>query len=101
MALTDALVLYEASEDEAAPLFVELPEWPIKGAEYVVDVQLLVEGVEVARDEVKLPAIWENDTVGRSLRREVRVWYDTVIAAHPEWRESPRALALKLTLVLR
>lgn len=97
----DALVIYEASLDEAAPLFVELPEWPVKDADWQVEVQLLVEGEDVAHDVVTVPAMWENDTVGRSIRREVRAWYDTVLAAHPTWRESPRALALKLTLVLR
>jgi len=96
----NAIDLYEASPDEAAPLFVELPEWPIKDAHYLVDVQLLVEGKEVARETVTVTAIWENDTVGRVIRREVRAWYDTVLAAHPTWRESPRALALKLTLQL-
>lgn len=100
MVARDSLVLYEASLDEAAPLFVELQEWPIRDAQYLIDVQLLVEGVEVARENVALDAVWENDTVGRAIRRQVRAWYDTVIAAHPGWNESPRALALKLTLAL-
>jgi hypothetical protein len=98
-AVGNALVVYEASPDEAAPLFVELPEWPVKDAEWQVEVQLLVEGEDVAHDTVPVAAVWENDTVGRVIRREVRAWYDTVLSAHPEWRESPRALALKLTLV--
>jgi hypothetical protein len=99
-AVGDAVVLYEASPDEAAPLFVELPEWPVKAAEWQVEVQLLVEGKDVAHDTVPVQAVWENETVGRLIRREVRAWYDTVLSAHPDWRESPRALALRLSLVV-
>lgn len=97
----DTLVLYEASLDEAAPVFVELQEWPIKAAEWRIDVQLLVEGKEVAREMVTLDAgkVWETDKVGTAIRRQVRAWYDT-IRGTLDVPESPRAIALSLTLAL-
>lgn len=93
-----ALVLYEASLDEAAPLFVPLPEWPVTDTEWAVHVQLLIEGAVMADDVVTVPAGWEEEPAGKAIRRAVRVWYDQQLSDHPTWKESPRAIALRLTL---
>lgn len=92
------LVLYEASADEAAPVFAPLPEWPVLPAEWAVTVQLILEGRVIEEAVIPVPAEWEAEAVGRTIRRQVRAWLDEARGRHEGLRESPQAAAVRLSL---
>jgi hypothetical protein len=95
----DELVLYEAPVEEGVPILsgLDFAEW-VKPTGWVVAVELWIEGQRVAEDDVELAAEWDKEPAAKSIRREVRAWYEDQISKHPMWRESPAATLVRLSL---
>lgn len=93
------LVLYEAPDAEGVPILsgLDFAEW-VSPSAWSVHVELWVEGKVVAEGEVVVPAEWDQEAAAKSIRREVRSWYNTQVSAHPAWRESPAATLIRLSL---
>lgn len=93
------LILYEAPDAEGVPILsgLDFAEW-VSPSAWSVHVELWVEGQVVAEGEVIVPAEWDKEAAAKSIRREVRSWYETQVSEHPAWRESPAATLIRLSL---
>ena len=57
-----------------------------------------IEGRVEAETTLRVDAEWSTEPASRMLRRELRAWYDQQLIDHPQWRESPQAAAIHLSL---
>lgn len=93
------LVLYEAPDTEGVPILsgLDFAEW-VSPSAWLAHLELWVEGQVVAEGEVPVPADWDKEAAAKTVRREIRSWYEAQVSEHPAWRESPAATLIRLSL---